>query len=120
MAKFQHDCQPHRNQGRLVLAPGPGRGSLRPMRRWMVTGLAIGLLAAFIATSCAGKRKPPKVAPGHHLCTYCCTTANVDCSCELLDAVECPEPGETAKLSACAECRMCTRRVEPGASCEQP
>jgi hypothetical protein len=88
------------------------------MFRRIAIVLAAALLLGAVVMSCT-QTKQPSVAPGHHLCTYCCTTANTECSCELVDAVECPAPNDTARLAACAECRACTRRVDPGATCDR-
>jgi hypothetical protein len=74
-------------------------------------------VVAAIAAACGGGRKQPAVPEGHHRCTYCCTTANIACSCDILDAVECPAFDNTGMLPACAECRTCTKLLQPGESC---
>ncbi|HPY21137.1 MAG TPA: hypothetical protein PLM08_25825, partial [Polyangiaceae bacterium] len=60
----------------------------------------------------------PAAPEGFKVCSYCCTTANTVCRCEVIEAVECPAPDQTATLPACAECRSCTKRLESGESCQ--
>ncbi len=76
------------------------------------------LVFGVFAVSCGGSKKGPEAPEGFKVCTYCCTTANISCSCDVIEAVECPAPDQTGSLPACAECRSCTQRVAPGESCQ--
>ena len=88
-----------------------------PMSRFISRGSGAVLLLAAVIAGC-GAQKKSDVPEGHKLCKYCCTTANTECSCVVLDAVECPEPDNTGILPACAECRNCTQAIGPEESCK--
>lgn len=89
------------------------------MSRFTSRGLrAALLLAALVAAGCGGSQKKSDVPEGHKMCRYCCTTANTECSCVVLEAVECPAPDNTGILPACAECRTCTQKLGPEESCK--
>jgi len=87
------------------------------MSRFITRGLSVALLLAVVVASCGGSQKKSDVPEGHKVCKYCCTTANVSCSCVVLDVVECPAADNTGILPACAECRSCTKAVGADESC---
>lgn len=87
------------------------------MPRAVARALCVAFAFAAVAMSCGGQQKKSEAPEGHKICKYCCTTANVACSCVVLDVVDCPEPDNTGSLPACAECRNCTKKVSPDESC---
>jgi len=87
------------------------------MKRYVVSTLGAAALVALVLASCNKQQKGPVAAEGHKICKYCCSTARIECSCELLDVVECPAADQTGKLPACAECRNCTEQIKPEESC---
>ncbi len=88
------------------------------MRDLGLTARLFVLVFAMGLSGCKAKHPEPDVPPGHKLCKYCCTTANVECSCVLIESATCPDYKSTATLPACAECRMCTKAIEPSARCD--
>ncbi|MFW5740890.1 MAG: hypothetical protein ACOC1F_11045, partial [Myxococcota bacterium] len=91
------------------------RATQGDMARFVSRGL--GLVLAALVMSCGGSQKSPDVPEGHKLCRYCCTTASIECSCMVLEVVECPDADNTGILPACAECRTCTRSLGADESC---
>lgn len=88
------------------------------MRRIVSRIVSPLLVLGVLVVSCGGSKKGPEAPEGFKVCTYCCTTANITCSCDVIEAVECPAPDQTGSLAACAECRSCTKRVGPEESCQ--
>lgn len=79
--------------------------------------LALTSSMVLLLSSCGGGQKKSDVPEGYKVCKYCCTTADIACSCEVLEVVECPPPEKTGILPACAECRSCTKSIAPEDSC---
>ena len=99
--------------------PRPDRARPVAMLRFIARGLGAAVLLSAVATACGGSQQKPDVPENHKVCKYCCTTANIECSCVVLEVVECPEPDNTGILPACAECRSCTKAIAPEESCKQ-
>ena len=104
--------------GHIAFTPLVDHATGHVMRR-IVARIAIPLLVfGVLVVSCGGSKKGPEAPEGFKVCTYCCTTANITCRCDVIEAVECPAPDQTGSLPACAECRSCTKRVGPEESCQ--
>jgi hypothetical protein len=101
-----------------VFTPLVDHATAYVMRRIVSRIVSPLLVLGVLVVSCGGSKKGPEAPEGFKVCTYCCTTANITCSCDVIEAVECPAPDQTGSLSACAECRSCTKRVGPEESCQ--